>query len=102
MMFFSSWEELNKEAKLSFFFKDGRRLCGIEIQLMKGGEKKRFGGWARETVEVVVPGYTWIEGVELNICDTDDLTEEARLGISGLKVCGKGTFYFASFNYRSN
>jgi len=84
--FLTSWEDLKKEAKFSFF-KDGRRLCGIEMQFMEGGEKKRFGGESRDVIEVVVPGGTWIKGVEFNICDSDDLTESAKLGISGLKVC---------------
>lgn len=87
--FLSSWGDLEKEVRFWFFFKeDGERLCGIEMTFVKTGEKKMFGVRAREGVEVAVPGGTWIDGVEFNICDADNLTDHAKLGISGLKVCG--------------
>ena len=84
--FLSSWEDLKKKVRFLFYFRDDGRLCGVEMMFVEAGYQKIFGIRARESVEVAVPGETWIEGVEFNICDADNLIDHAKLGISGLKV----------------
>jgi len=85
--FLTSWEDVGKETRLWFYFEDAGRLCGVQMKFVGGGEKKLFGEQSEEVVEAVVPEGSWIEGLEFNIRNADNLEKKAKLGISGLKVC---------------
>jgi len=88
MQFISSWEDLEKELRLVFSFVEDGRLGGIEMNLT--GESKVFGSVSipgpGSRIEVIVPAETWIDGLELNICNADDLSADAKVGVSGIKV----------------
>lgn len=93
LRFFDYWEHLDAEANLTFYFGKEGFLCWIGSALAGEGSRERtFGEMTDDSVQVSIPASTWVKGFEFNIRGANDLSEQARLGISGLKVCPETYF----------
>ncbi|KAH7356959.1 hypothetical protein BKA65DRAFT_548343 [Rhexocercosporidium sp. MPI-PUGE-AT-0058] len=77
------WMDLQREWEVKFYFEEGvgGRLCGVE---RVGGEI--FGERIGEGVGVVVGEEVRIVGFVLSVGGADDLSQKAKVGVTGVKV----------------
>lgn len=79
----SSWEDLNEDMVMQFYFleEDDGRLCGICVE-----GQSVFGQSSQHSVDVVIKSGNWVQGFELNVSGAGDLSNKAKIGITGVKV----------------
>jgi hypothetical protein len=84
--FLKSWEELNVQKTLKFYFQEDGRLVGISMNVDGNAENEVFGSKSDIQDSVVISRDTWVSQFELVLSGSNCLDRDAKVGICGMTV----------------